>query len=121
MVLQVPIIPAASPQPVAQVKPHVLPLFQQEVPYLRPAYGAMTGPNLIGSDNNKSIANIFCFRAFADKKQWIIYHDLTGSFPFMPSDESVSFFKLYRHKSNSILATPIAGLDNIRIFNTYKK
>ncbi len=36
-------------------------------------------------------------------------------------DGSICFFLLYHYESNSILATPIAGLDNISIFNMYKK
>jgi hypothetical protein len=34
---------------------------------------------------------------------------------------SVCFFVLYHYKSNCILTTPIAGLDDISIFNAYKK
>ncbi len=80
----------------------------------------MTGPNLIGNDDNKSIANIFCFGAFADKNSGIVYHNLTGLFPFMSYDKSVCFFILYHYKSNSILASPIAGLDNVNIYSAYK-
>jgi hypothetical protein len=36
-------------------------------------------------------------------------------------DGSVCFFILYHYKSNSILATPIVGLDNVSIYNVYKK
>ncbi len=50
-----------------------------------------------------------------------MYHDLTGSFPFMSFDGSMCFFVLYHYESNAILATPIAGLDNISIFHAYKK
>jgi hypothetical protein len=31
------------------------------------------------------------------------------------------FFILYHYESNTILGTPIAGLDNISIFEAYKK
>jgi hypothetical protein len=31
----------------------------------------------------------------------------------------VYFFLLYHYKSNSILANPIAGLDNVSIYNAY--
>ncbi len=80
------------------------------------------GPHLIGvEDEDESIANVFCFGAFADKNKGILYHDLTGSFPYMSLDGSVCFFVLYHYKSNCILKTPIAGLDNISIFNAYKK
>ncbi len=49
-----------------------------------------------------------------------MYHDLTGSFPFMSLDGSVCFFILYHYETNSILATPIAGLDDKIIFKAYK-
>ena len=39
----------------------------------------------------------------------------------MSFDGSVCFFVLYHYEPNAILATPIAGLDNVSIFNTYKK
>jgi hypothetical protein len=38
----------------------------------------------------------------------------------MSLDRSVCFFVLYHYKSNRILPVPIAGLDDIRIFNAYK-
>jgi hypothetical protein len=47
--------------------PNVLSLFQQPPPYQGPVYGVLQGPNLVGMDDKESIANIFCFGAFADK------------------------------------------------------
>jgi hypothetical protein len=38
----------------------------------------------------------------------------------MSYDGSVCIFILYHYKSNSILATPIVGLDNVSIYNAYK-
>jgi hypothetical protein len=76
---------------------------------------------VISKDEEESIANVFVFGAFADKNNGIVYHNLTGSFPFMSLDGSVCFFVLYHYKLNCILTTPIAGLDNISIFNAYKK
>ncbi len=81
----------------------------------------MSGPNLIGIDDNKSIANIFCYGAFADNNNGIVYHDLMGLFPFMSYDGSVCFFILYHYESNSILATPIAGLNDVSIYKAYKQ
>jgi hypothetical protein len=78
-------------------------------------------PNLIGDDDDESISNVFCFGAFANKNSGIVYHDLMGSFPFMSYDGSVCFFILYHYESNAILGTPIAGLDNISIFEAYNK
>jgi hypothetical protein len=79
-----------------------------------------SGPNLIADDEDQSIANIFCYGAFADKHSGIVYHDLTGSFPFMSFDGSVCFFVLFHYESNAILATPIAGLDDMSIFKAYQ-
>jgi hypothetical protein len=79
------------------------------------------GPNIIIDEDDLSTANIFCFGAFADKTSGIVYHDLTGSFPFMSFDGSVCFFVLYHYESNAILATPIAGLDDVSIYHAYKK
>jgi hypothetical protein len=99
---------------------------QMEVPEVlieeqpRPIH-ATTLPNLIGDDGNESIANVFCFGAFANKNSGIVCHDLTGSFPFMSYNGSICFFILYHYESNAILGTPIAGLDNISIFEAYKK
>jgi hypothetical protein len=39
----------------------------------------------------------------------------------MSFDGSVCFFVLYHYESNAILVTPIAGLDDISIFNAGKK
>jgi hypothetical protein len=95
---------------------------QEPVRYIiehpQPIQQAMNLLNLIGDDGDESIANMFCFGAFADKNSGIVYHDLTGNFPFMSSNGSVCFFILYHYESNTILGTPIAGLDDVSIFNT---
>jgi hypothetical protein len=111
------------PAPVPQIVPPVLPLFASNVipAYPGPAHGMQPGPNVIADDGDESIANIFCFGAFAIKNSGIVYHDLTGLFPFMSFDGSVCFFVLYHYESNAILAIPIAGLDNVSIYNAYKK
>jgi hypothetical protein len=88
--------------------------------YPGPAYGAQSGPNVIIDDDDKSIANIFCFGAFADRDSGIVYHDLRGLFPFMSFDGSVCFFVLYHYESNAILALTITGMDNRSIFTAYK-
>ncbi len=54
------------------------------------------------------------------KNNGVVYNDLTGSFLFILLDGIVCFFVLYHYKANAILATPIAGLDDISIFNAYK-
>jgi hypothetical protein len=108
---------------IPQIAPPVLPLFTPDIilDYPSPAYGTQQGPNVIADDSDESIANIFCFGTFANKYSGIVYHDLTGLFPFMSFDGSICFFVLFHHESNAILATPIAGLDNVGIFNTNKK
>jgi hypothetical protein len=77
-------------------------------------------PNVIADNADKSIANKFCFGAFADRNSGIVYHDLTGLFPFMSFDGSVCYFVLYYYESNAIFAKPITGLDDMSIFTVYK-
>ncbi len=108
---------ATDAQVVVEPVPVILP-FDNAHPDYQPI---PSGPNLIADDEDQSIANIFCFGAFADKQSGIVYHDLTGSFPFMSFDGSVCFFVLYHYESNAILATPIAGLDDVSIFKAYKQ
>ena len=88
-----------------------------------PGIQAPTMPNLIGDDeDDASIANVFCFGAFADKEQsGVMYNDLTGNFPFMSLDGSVFFLVMYHYEANTIFAIPIAGLDDVTIFEAYKK
>jgi hypothetical protein len=59
--------------------------------YQGPAFGALQSPNLIGRDENESIANVFCFGVFADKNNGVVYNDLTHSFPFISLDGSICF------------------------------
>jgi hypothetical protein len=47
------------------------------------------GPNYIVEDKDSSIGNIFCFRAFADKRTGISYNNLTGLFPYMSLEGNV--------------------------------
>ncbi len=68
-----------------------------------------------------SIANIFCFGAFADKNTGVVYNNCTGAFPFMSLDGNVCFFVMYHYKTNAIFATPIPGLDSDNILSGYKK
>jgi hypothetical protein len=107
--------------PVAQILPPVLPIFAEIPDNPGPGLSTHRGPNIIFDNDDVSIANIFCFGAFANKNSGIVYHDLTGSFPFMLFDGNVCFFVLYHYKSNAILASPVAGLDNVSIFKAYKK
>jgi hypothetical protein len=49
-----------------------------------------------------------------------MYNDLTGNFPFMSLDGSVCFLVMYHYEANAIFAIPIAGLDDVTIFEAYK-
>ena len=60
-----PAVTAIPRSPIAHVNPPILPLFNEAPPYHGPAYNATIGPNIIADD--ESIANVFCFGAFADK------------------------------------------------------
>ena len=66
-------------------------------------------PNIINEIEDESIANVFCFGAFADKVTGIVYNDCTGYFPYMSLDGNVCFFEMYHYEKNAILITPIAG------------
>jgi hypothetical protein len=108
------------PGPQPQAAPHVLPLFVEPLPYNGPAYGAHREVSYI-TDNDKSIANMFCFGAFADKVSGVVYNDLTGNFPFMSIDGSVCFFVLYHCETNAILVKEIANVNDRSIFEAYKE
>jgi hypothetical protein len=73
--------------------------------YHGPAYGAQSQANIIPDD--KSIAYVFCFGAFADKISGVVYNDLTGNFLFMSIDASVCFFVMYHYETNAILVKAI--------------
>jgi len=103
------------PVPVPQAAPHALPLFVEPLPYNGPAYSALMEVNYISDDD--SIANVFCFGAFANKVSGVMYYDLTGNFPFMSIDGSVC----YHYKTNAILVKPIANVDDCSIFAAYKE
>ena len=105
--------------PVPQAATHSLPLFMEPMLYNGPAYNAHMEVNYIPDD--ESIANVFCFGAFADKVSGVVYNDLTGNFPFMSIDGSVCFFVLYHYKTNTILVKPIANVDHHSIFAAYKE
>ncbi len=64
---------------------------------------------------------MFCFGAFTDKISGVVYNDISGNFPFMSIDGSVSFFIMYHYKTNAILVKPISNLDNPSIFEAYKE
>jgi hypothetical protein len=70
------------PAPVPQVVPPPLPFFVEPLPYNGLAYGTRIDVNLI--PDNELIANVFCFGAFADKNNGIVYNDLTGKSPSCP-------------------------------------
>ncbi len=110
-----PIIP-----PIAQIaNPEVLPIFDKTPPYPGLAYIATNSPAMI-ENNDELIANAFCFGAFAEKVTGVVYNDLTGNFPFMSVNGSVCFFLMYHYKTNSLLATLIANMDNKSILEAYK-
>ena len=79
-------------------------------------------PNLIGDDeDDDSIANVFCLGAFADKQSGVMYNNLTRNFPFMLLNGSVCFLVMYHYETNAIFTIPVAGLDDVTIFEAYKK
>ncbi len=121
-----PRIPSTQRQHQA-IEPPLLPIQNPPVPQLPlqipvcPGYQNNSRPALITDDCDASISNVFCFGVFADKNSGIVYHDMTGNFPFMSLDGSVCHFIMYHYESNSILATPITDLTDITVFNAYKE
>jgi hypothetical protein len=87
------------------------------------AHGPLVpGPNVIKSNNvNANKANLFCFIAFADKRTWTLYNNLTGTFPFMSLKGNVCFLEVYHYTSNAILALPISGFSDEKVFAAYTK
>ena len=77
--------------------------------------------NVIPDDSDATIANVFCFGAFADKRTGVMYNDMTGNFPFVSLDGNVCYLIIYHYESNSILATPITGLSDNIVFDAYKQ
>ena len=77
--------------------------------------------NIIPNDSDALIANVFCFGAFSDKRTGVMYNDMTGNFPFVSLDGSVCYLIIYHYETNSILATPITGLTDVIVFESYKK
>jgi hypothetical protein len=77
-------------------------------------------PTFITDVKDKSIANIFCFGAFANKNTRVVYNNCTRNFPFMSLDGNVCFF-MYHYKTNAIFATPILGLDSKNFLDAYTR
>ncbi len=107
-----------TPILVPQIAPQVLPIFDDPPPFNGPAY-AQQNAHVI--PNDKSIANVVCFGAFADKISGLVYNDLTRNFPFRLIDGNVCFFIMYRYKTNAIMAKPIANLNDKTIFKAYNE
>ncbi len=79
-----------------------------------------SAPNIIVDNCNKSIVNVFCYGAFADRHSGVVYNNLMDDFPLVLFDGSICYLVMYVYKPNVILATPIADLDNMSICNAYK-
>ena len=93
---------------------------EEPQPYPGSAYDAkLESINIIPDD--KSIANVFCFGAFANKISGVVYNDLTGNFPFMLIDGKVCFYVLYHYELNAILVKAIANCDNHSIYEAYNE
>ncbi len=50
----------------------------------------------------------------------MVHNNLTGNFLFVLFDRSICYLGMYVYEASLILATPIAGLDDMSIYNAYK-
>ena len=75
--------------------------------------------NIIKDIDDHSIANVFCFGAFANKVTGVMYNDCTSDFPYRSLDGNVCFFVMYHYETNAILASPIPGLNSATILTAY--
>ena len=107
------------PTSIRQVAPIILPIFVEPPQYHGPAYGAQSQVNIIPDD--KSIAYVFCFGAFANKISGVVYNDLTGNSPSCPLAAVCVSFLMYHYKTNAILVKAIKNLDNHSIQEAYKE
>ncbi len=78
-------------------------------------------PTFITDVEDKSIVNIFCLGAFANKNTGIVFNDCTRNIPFMSLDGNICFFVMNHYKTNAIFATPIPGKDSKNILDAYTK
>ncbi len=77
--------------------------------------------NIIDNNDSPCKANLFCFAAFADKHNGMLYNDLTGLFPFQSLEGNICFLVVYHYKMDAILALSISGFSNKIIFVAYKQ
>jgi hypothetical protein len=78
-------------------------------------------PHLIQEfDDYSNSANVFYFGAFADKILGVVFNDCTGNFSYMSLDGNIYFFVIYHYKTDTILITPMVGLDSKHILEAYK-
>jgi hypothetical protein len=84
-------------------------------------YLSQNNANVIKDDDSPMNANLFCFAAFSDKHTGIIYHNLTGAFPFMSLEGNVCFLLVYHYETNAILVLPISGFSDDVIMAAYKQ
>jgi hypothetical protein len=103
--------------------PHPLPapsIHWQLMPGLTPnGKDDKNQPVLITDVDNESIANIFCFGAFANKNTGIIYNYCKVIIPLCLWTAMSLFFIMYHYETNAIFATPIPGLDSKNILGAY--
>ncbi len=73
------------------------PIMPGLVSLIEPNDSSNTEPHFhfIGVINDHSIANIFCFGAFANKITGVVYNNCTGIFPFMLLNGNICFFVMY--------------------------
>ena len=64
---------------------------------------------------------LFTGLIYVDKKDRIMYTDLTGNFPMRSIDAYITFFIFYDWTTNTIMATPIKGATDESVVEAIKK
>ncbi len=78
--------------------------------------------HIINDDMEESIANVFLLRCFCRQKSRCCVKLPHGEFShFMSYNRYVCFLVLYHYKADGIMATPVAGLNNISILMRTKR
>ena len=103
------VLPQIIPVPII---PNVIQQANLDTPHniIQPAHPIQI-PNALHviADDEESIVNVFCFGAFEDKRNGVVYNDLKGGFLFMSLEESLCFFRNVSLRGKRDTGNPFCG------------